>query len=76
MVTISIQEVRFEFARIKSGLERGEEFLLTYRNKPLAKLLPVVEPAFGAPDPALSFGLRPEEVEPMTNEEMDRMIYE
>ena len=73
MVTVSIQEMRFDFAKVKSGLERGEEFMLTYRNRPLAKLLPVVEMV--SPDPALSFGAPPEDLEPMSNAEIDRAIY-
>ena len=67
--------MRFEFAKIKSGLERGEEFMLTYRNRPLARLLPVAEKAPAGPDPALSFGAPPEDLEPMSNAEIDRAIY-
>jgi len=43
MATVSIQEMRFDFGKIKSALERGKELMLTYRNKPLAKMLPVTE---------------------------------
>ena len=41
MTTVSIQEMRFEFAKVKRALERGEELLLTFRNRPLARLSPV-----------------------------------
>ena len=75
MVTVSIQEMRFDFAKIKSALERGEELMLTSRNRPLAKLLPVAEKASGQPDPALSFGAQPENLAVMSNAEMDRAIY-
>ena len=75
MVTVSIQDIRFDFARIKSALERGEELMLTYRNRPLAKLLPVVERQSDEPDPALTFGTHPENVEPLSNAEIDLAIY-
>lgn len=75
MVTVSIQEMRFDFGKIRSALERGEELMLTYRNKPLAKLLPVTERDFVGPDPALSFGTDAENLEPLNNEEIDRAIY-
>ena len=75
MVTVSIQEMRFDFAKVKSGLERGEEFMLTYRNRPLAKLLPVGERVSATRDPALSFADQPENLPPMSNEEIDRAIY-
>lgn len=75
MVTVSIQEMRFEFAKIKAALERGEELMLTYRNRPLAKLLPVVEREPANFDPALSFGAQPETLSAMSNEEIDRAIY-
>lgn len=75
MVTVSIQDIRFDFARVKSALERGEELMLTYRNRPLAKLLPVVGRKSGEPDPALTFGTHPENVEPMSNREIDLAIY-
>lgn len=75
MITVGIQDIRFDFARVKSALERGEELMLTYRNKPLARMLPVAEKAEITDDPALEFGLVPERLEPMTNQELDRAIY-
>jgi len=75
MVTVSIQDMRFDFAPIKSALDEGEELMLTYRNRPLARLVPVAQRNSASPDPALSFGERTENLEPMSNEEMDRVIY-
>jgi antitoxin (DNA-binding transcriptional repressor) of toxin-antitoxin stability system len=75
MVTVSVQDIRFDFARIKSALERGEELMLTYRNRPLAKILPVVERQSNEPDPAINFGTQPESLEPLSNAEIDRAIY-
>lgn len=67
--------MRFDFARIKSALDNGEELMLTYRNRPLAKLVPVASGDTRGPDPALSFGVQAEEIEPISNEEIDRLIY-
>lgn len=75
MVTIGIQDIRFDFARVKSTLERGEELLLTYRNKPLARILPLTEKAEMTDDPALEFGLVSESLEPLGNQEIDKAIY-
>ena len=75
MVTVSIQEMRFDFAKVKSALQRGEELMLTYRNRPLARLLPVAGKPSDGPDCALSFGMKSEDVPPMSNPEIDRAIY-
>ena len=72
---VSIQEIRFEFGKVKSALQRGEELTLTYRNKPLARLVPIGQGEVLDTDPALVFGTVPEDLEPMTNEEIDRAIY-
>lgn len=68
--------MRFEFAKVKSALERGEELLLTFRNRPLALLSPVApqRPKPGS-DPALHFGDQAEDLPVVTNEEMDAAIY-
>ena len=75
MVTVSIQDVRFDFQRVKSALDRGEELTLTYRNKPLAKLLPIIEKSQFVEDPALQFGAKPESLAPLSNKEIDAAIY-
>ena len=77
MNTVSIQEMRFEFAKVKRALERGEELLLTFRNRPLARLSPVASqqgPKAGD-DPALHFGDEAEALPALTNAEIDRAIY-
>jgi antitoxin (DNA-binding transcriptional repressor) of toxin-antitoxin stability system len=75
MITVSIQEMRFDFAKVKSALQRGEELMLTYRNRPLAKLLPVAQKESTEPDPALSFGIPSEDIPVMTNQAIDSAIY-
>jgi len=46
-----------------------------YRNRPLAKLLPVAQKEPTEPDPALSFGIPSEDIPLMTNQDIDRAIY-
>lgn len=76
MTTVSIQEMRFEFAKVKRALERGEELLLTFRNRPLARLTPVApqRPAL-RPDPALDFGKDAQDMPVMSNSNIDAAIY-
>jgi hypothetical protein len=38
-------------------------------------LVPVASGDTRGPDPALSFGVQAEEIEPISNEEIDRLIY-
>jgi len=76
MTTISIQEMRFEFAKVRRALERGEELLLTFRNRPLARLSPVTpRPTSMERDPALDFGEGAENLPTLTNEAIDAAIY-
>jgi len=76
MTTVSIQEMRFEFAKVKRALERGEELLLTFRNRPLARLSPVSpqRPSM-ASDPALHFGEQAEDLPVLSNEQIDAALY-
>ncbi len=68
--------MRFEFAGVRAALEAGEELVLTFRNRPLARLLPFASPApptgLGS---ALQFADEPENLDPMTNAKMDESIY-
>ena len=76
MTTVSVQEMRFEFAKVKRALERGEELLLTFRNRPLARLTPVAGPRPPAGgDPALHFGDEAEDLPALTNPEIDSILY-
>ena len=76
MTTVSIQEMRFEFGKVKRALERGEELLLTFRNRPLARLSPVAPPRASLKrDPALDFGKDAEDLPVISNEEIDAAAY-
>ena len=76
MTTISVQEMRFEFGKVRRALERGEELLLTFRNRPLARLSPVGPRQTPLErDPALDFGERAECLPALTNDGIDAAIY-
>jgi antitoxin (DNA-binding transcriptional repressor) of toxin-antitoxin stability system len=76
--TISTNDLRFKFKRVLQAMKRGESLTLTYRNQPLAKLQPILkEEVEVSPDDPI-FKLR-EWAEPMgnlTNEEIDKLIYD
>jgi antitoxin (DNA-binding transcriptional repressor) of toxin-antitoxin stability system len=75
MKTVSIQEMRLEFAGVRAALEAGEELVLTFRNRPLARLLPFASPAPPTGlDSALQFADEPEHLDSMTNAKMDESI--
>ena len=76
MKTVSIQEMRFEFAGVRDALEAGEELILTFRNRPLARLLPFAsaKPPTGI-DSALQFGDEPEHIDPSCNSQVDALLY-
>lgn len=76
MTTVSIQEVRFEFKKVKCALERGEELLLTFRNRPLARITPVSTSKPTLPrDPALDFASNAENLPVISNQEIDTSVY-
>ena len=75
MKTISVQKMRFEFKEVRDALEQGEELVLTFRNRPLARLLPFAMKTQSGHDPALSFGMAEVDLPPISNTEMDEAIY-
>ena len=74
--TISTHEMRFEFRRILSAVKAGRSLTLTYRNKPLAKIVPLNAPTeVSAEDPIFRLHELAEPVGPLTNAEIDEAIY-
>jgi len=49
--------------------------VLTFRNRPLARLLPFAIKSAGGEDPALSFGMVDVDAQAISNAEMDKAIY-
>jgi prevent-host-death family protein len=74
---ISTNELRLQFDRVLKAVKQGRSLTLTYRNKPLARIVPLKEehllreddPIYRMYEHAESIG------PPLTNKEMDQLIY-
>ena len=74
--TISTHEMRFQFGRVLRAVNAGRSLTLTYRNKPLARIVPVKADIDLLPDdPVFRLDELAESIGPMTNAEMDAAIY-
>jgi prevent-host-death family protein len=74
--TISTHEMRFKFDRVLRAVKAGQSLTLTYRNQPLARIVPFqaeAEPA--ANDPIFRLHELAEPIGPLTNAEIDATIY-
>ena len=73
---ISTHEMRFQFDRVLRAVKQGRSLTLTYRNKPLARIVPVV-PERDNPqdDPIFRLYEIAEPIGPLTNKEIDAAIY-
>ncbi len=74
--SISTHEMRFQFGRVLLAVKAGRSLTLTYRNKPLARIVPLKAQADISPDDTV-FRLHElaEPLGPLTNAEMDAAIY-
>ena len=73
---ISTHEMRFEFSRVLRAVRAGRPLTLTYRNKPLARIVPLPsEPLPAADDPIFRLHELAEPIGPLTNADIDRAIY-
>jgi len=74
--SISTHEMRFQFGRVLQAAKAGRSLTLTYRGKPLARIVPLRPRAGIAPDDTV-FRLHElaEPLGPLTNVEMDAAIY-
>ena len=74
---ISTNELRLKFDRVLKAVKQGRSLTLTYRNKPLARIVPLKEePILREDDPIYRMYERAEPIgAPLTNTEMDRLIY-
>ena len=74
--SISTHEMRFQFGRVLQAVKAGRSLTLTYRNKPLARIVPLKRGAEIAPeDPVFRLHELAEPIGPLTNAEMDAAIY-
>ncbi len=74
---ISTNELRLNFGRLLNALKQGRSLTLTYRNKPLARIIPLKdERLLSEDDPIYRLYELAEPIgAPLTNEEMDKLIY-
>ena len=74
--SISTRDMRFQFGRILQAVKAGRSLTLTYRNKPLARIVPFKTPEeVSADDPIFRLHELAEPMGPLTNTEMDAAIY-
>jgi prevent-host-death family protein len=74
--TISTNELRFSFNRVLEAVKGGRTLTLTYRNKPLAKIVPVSgDETLASSDPICRLAEIAEPMGNLTNEDLDHLIY-
>ena len=74
--TISTHEMRFQFDRVLQAVKAGRTLTLTYRNRPLARIVPLqTEPEISENDPIFRLHELAEPIGPLTNTEIDAAIY-
>jgi antitoxin (DNA-binding transcriptional repressor) of toxin-antitoxin stability system len=74
---ISTNELRLNFDRVLKTLKQGRSLTLTYRNKPLARIVPLKEERLlSGDDPIYRMYELAEPIgAPLTNQEIDKLIY-
>jgi prevent-host-death family protein len=74
--SISTHEMRFQFDRVLQAVRAGRSLTLTYRSKPLARIVPLKPKAEISPDdPVFRLHELAEPLGPLTNAEIDAVIY-
>lgn len=77
MNTISMLEFRKQTQVILARVRQGEEFVLTYRGTPMARLQPLVSDGIPDDDPLYMLAQDASDSrESLTNDEMDRLVYD
>jgi prevent-host-death family protein len=75
MKTLSMLEFRNRAEAVLAMVSKGQNFVLTYRGKPVARLEPIEarrieeDPIYGLDELAST------KAEPLTNGDIDRMVY-
>ena len=67
--------MRFEFERILRAVKAGRSLTLTYRRKPLARIVPLKEDALAENDPIFHLDELAEPIGPLSNAEIDALVY-
>jgi antitoxin (DNA-binding transcriptional repressor) of toxin-antitoxin stability system len=76
MKTITMLDLRLHSREMIERLRRGESLRLTYRNRCVATLVPETKPMAAMDDPIRYLHkLADPSLTPMTNEEIDQLLY-
>ena len=74
--TTPTHEMRFQFDRVLRAVKAGRALTLTYRNRPLARIVPLqTEPEIPEDDPIFRLHELAEPIGPLTNAQIDAAIY-
>lgn len=74
--TISTHQMRFEFSRVLRAMKGGRALTLTYRNRPLARIVPVpTKQEIPENDSIFRLHELAESIGPLTNAQIDAAIY-
>ena len=74
---ISPNELRFNFKKVIENLNHGIEMTLTYRNRPLARIVPLEQPdQIPDEDPFYELHEKAEAMGSLSNEEIDSILYD
>ncbi len=74
--SISTHEMRFQFGRVLQAVKAGRSLTLTYRNKPLARIVPLnPAPEISPGDPVFRLHEIAEPLGSLSNAEIDATIY-
>ena len=76
MKQISMLEFRRDAEAIIRQVRRGKRFIMTYRGKPVMRLEPLEPRKIRSDDPIYRLGELAEPMGSLTNEEIDRIVYE
>jgi antitoxin (DNA-binding transcriptional repressor) of toxin-antitoxin stability system len=77
MVKVSLLEFRRDARGIVRRLRKGQRMILTYRGLPVARMEPITEETVAEDDPIYSLSdLAVRDLASISNEEIDRVIYE
>jgi len=76
MERVSLLEFRRDAEAVIRKVRQGKRLLLTYRGKPVMRLEPVADAEIGEDDPFYGLAqLAVADGQPLTNEEIDRIVY-
>jgi prevent-host-death family protein len=77
MEKVSILELRRDALNIIRRVEQGKRLVLTYRGKPVMRLEPIQDQRIDPEDPFYRIAeLATPNGRPLTNEEIDQIVYE